>query len=136
MANSENLVNSYKENYFHRFEDVIDGNTGLWKNLMFGTDGTTRRSVTVDASGNLKVVIDSSDVNLPVTKEEKYIMKVDEASATITYVGTAVPTTLTSAASWQVKRIDTGTIAADILFADGNTNFDNIWDNRASLSYS
>jgi hypothetical protein len=32
------------------------------------------------------------------------------------------------------------TIAADgdvsILFADGNDNYDNIWDNRAALSYS
>ena len=53
------------------------------------------------------------------------------------YRGTANPGTLTSAASWRIERI---TIATDgdvtIVHADGNDNFDNIWDNRAGLSYS
>jgi len=53
------------------------------------------------------------------------------------YRGGAVPGTLTSAAAWRVEEI---VIATDgdvtILFADGNDNFDNIWDNRAALSYS
>ncbi len=64
-----------------------------------------------------------------------YAVRLDEASATITYVGEAQAGSLTSAASWRVKRISTasGTV---ITWADGNTNFDNVWDNRASLSYS
>jgi hypothetical protein len=55
----------------------------------------------------------------------------------VTYRGDALPGTLTSAASWRVQRMtmqSDGDIA--ILFADGNDNFDNIWDNRLSLSYS
>lgn len=55
----------------------------------------------------------------------------------VTYRGDALPGTLTSAASWRVQRL---TIQSDgdteVLFADGNDNFDNIWDNRLSLSYS
>lgn len=55
----------------------------------------------------------------------------------VTYRGDALPGVLTSAASWRVSRLTTqsdGDIA--IVFADGNDNFDNIWDNRLSLSYS
>jgi hypothetical protein len=55
----------------------------------------------------------------------------------VTYRGDALPGVLTSAASWRVSRLTTqsdGDIA--IIFADGNDNFDNIWDNRLSLSYS
>lgn len=59
------------------------------------------------------------------------------ATPEVTYKGEAIPGTLTSAALWRVSRI---TIQADgdieIVFADGDSNFDNIWDNRLSLSYS
>lgn len=55
----------------------------------------------------------------------------------VTYRGDALPGTVTSAALWRVQRI---TIQADrdtvIVFADGDDDFDNIWDNRLSLSYS
>ena len=55
----------------------------------------------------------------------------------VTYRGDALPGVVTSAASWRVQRLTTqsdGDIA--IVFADGDDNFDNIWDNRLSLSYS
>jgi hypothetical protein len=55
----------------------------------------------------------------------------------VTYRGDALPGVATSAASWRVSRLtmqSDGDI--DIIFADGNDNFDNIWDNRLSLSYS
>jgi len=61
----------------------------------------------------------------------------DGASPETIYRGNAVPGTSTAAASWRCEEI---TIAVDgdvtILWADGNDNYDNIWNNRASLSYS
>ena len=61
----------------------------------------------------------------------------DGASPETIYKGTANPGAATSLAVWRCEEI---TIAADgdvtILYADGNDNFDNIWDNRAALSYS
>ena len=62
-----------------------------------------------------------------------YAMQLDEG-ATYTYVGEAVPGTLTSAGSWRIKRLTNASGA--LLWADGNASFDNVWDNRASLSYS
>lgn len=61
---------------------------------------------------------------------------VDEPSAGVTYVGKAAIASATSAASWQIiKMVESGTTTT-ITWADGNSSFDNIWNNRAALSYS
>jgi hypothetical protein len=52
----------------------------------------------------------------------------------IDYVGEAAIGTLTSAASWRIKRIDSS--SGTIIQWAGTGVFDQIWDNRASLSYS
>lgn len=55
----------------------------------------------------------------------------------ITYRGDALPGTATSGALWRVQRMtEQSDEDIDIIFADGDDNFDNIWDNRLSLSYS
>lgn len=60
-------------------------------------------------------------------------LRYDEG-ATYTYIGEAAAGTATSAASWRIKRLTNADNT--IVWADGNTNQDNIWDNRAALSYS
>lgn len=78
------------------------------------------------------------DVTGAVTVDQaEYATQIDEAAGSITYVGKAAIGTATSAAAWQVYRMDeSGDPELIILWADGDNNFDNIWDNRASLSYS
>ena len=62
--------------------------------------------------------------------------KIDESDSTTTYVGEAVVGTAGSSAKWRIKKmVKTGTVT-EILWADGNANYDNVWDNRTSLSYS
>ena len=56
------------------------------------------------------------------------------SDATYDYVGTSEPGASTSSAIWQIKRINMTT--GDITWADGDSKFDNVWDNRTSLSYS
>ena len=55
----------------------------------------------------------------------------------VTYRGDALPGTATSSATWRVTRM---TMQSDgdteVLYADGDDLFNNIWDNRLSLSYS
>lgn len=53
------------------------------------------------------------------------------------YIGLASPGTATSAASWQIRKLTySGTNVTELNFADGNLNFDNVWDDHATLSYS
>ncbi len=55
-------------------------------------------------------------------------------SATYTYLCEALPGTLASAAAWRVSRIEKATGVCT--WADGNSDFDNVANNRASLTYS
>ncbi len=62
--------------------------------------------------------------------------RLDDAGGGVTYVGKAVAGSATSGAVWQIQRITESDQDLIIQWADGNINFDNVWDNRASLSYS
>ena len=67
-----------------------------------------------------------------------FVKRIDEVSASITYVWQAKKGTATSSASWFVQKIETTWTETTILTAsNGLTPSDNqIWDDRASLSYS
>lgn len=67
--------------------------------------------------------------------ESQYTSRIDEASATITYVGHADPGSAEGVAVWRIKKIDSSGVLK-VLFADGDKEFNNIWTDRASLTYS
>ena len=61
--------------------------------------------------------------------------RIDEVDATTTYVGLAAPGVGTGSAVWQIRRLTSSGNDLTVEWADGNAEFDNVWDNRASLSY-
>jgi ABC-type transporter Mla subunit MlaD len=63
-------------------------------------------------------------------------LAVKSTDSTITYIGKAVAGSTLASASWQIKRMTDTSGDLSIQFADGDTNFNNIWNNRESLSYS
>lgn len=81
--------------------------------------------------------IDSSNPLNVTQTPSSLTLQMDEAGLGITYVGDAAIGTITSEALWRIKRLDeSGDPELIIKWADGDANFDNIWDNRASLTYS
>ena len=65
------------------------------------------------------------------------IVLVDKTSVTdVIFVGEANPGSSTASAVWKITKIDKSGSVVTILYADGNTNKDNIWNNRVSGSYS
>lgn len=76
------------------------------------------------------------EVTGQVTLGSSVITIVDEASSTVTYVGEASPGDATSDSTWKIKKISISGSITSILMADGDANYDNVWDDRASLSYS
>ena len=56
------------------------------------------------------------------------------------YIGKADPGELESAATWQIQKVTftrNGALTeTEIRFADNDTNFDNIWDDRTTLDYT
>jgi len=63
----------------------------------------------------------------------KFTVHVDTVGA-VDYIGEASVGTATSAASWRIKKVDSTT--GIIIQWAGTGVFDQVWDNRASLSYS
>lgn len=73
------------------------------------------------------------------TEEEMFAQQVDFIGNDLIYRAEADPGAATSAAVWRIRKIDIdnpsqGDIATT--WADGNANFDNVWDDRLGLSYS
>ena len=62
----------------------------------------------------------------------------DYASSTVRYQGHASPGIAESAALWRIKRFtfDAQGRHTKTEYADGNANYDNVWADRASLTYS
>lgn len=61
----------------------------------------------------------------------------DKTTAGIIYVGIGACGQATSASAWQVQKIDTTGSPTDVVVQYANAgNFDQIYDNRGSLSYS
>lgn len=79
-----------------------------------------------DGSGNAVMQITGS---LAV----RYV--VDSTVSTTYYTGKAPAGTLTSAASWQISKLDKAS-GAIITWADGEIDFNKIWDNREYLTYT
>jgi hypothetical protein len=62
--------------------------------------------------------------------------KIDVSASPIIYIGSAPAGVSGGSAGWKVQRITTSSGGAVIEWADGNILYDNVWDNRASLTYS
>lgn len=68
-----------------------------------------------------------------------YVTLLDYNSGTLpVYIGQANADTATSEAKWQIKKLtyDGNDNVTSILAAGGTLDFNQVWDDRASLSYS
>lgn len=62
--------------------------------------------------------------------------RIDETSTLDTvYIGYASIGEIGSNAVWKIKKILT-TLTTEIKWADGNSEYDNVWDDRTSLTYN
>lgn len=61
-----------------------------------------------------------------------------ESGSNPIYIGRASPGSATSSALWQIKKLayDASGNITSIKYAAGSDNFNQIWDSRASFSYS
>lgn len=126
----------------------VDGANGQDGNTLHVGSGAPGAGLGVD--GDQYIDTDNGDIYTKVSGVWNLQGNVGEVAQTtrsdtidptvfpeVTYRGDATPGTATSAAAWRVQRL---TLQSDgdveVLFADGNDSYDNIWDNRLSLSYS
>lgn len=110
----------------------VDANISAGGQQATITDVAGKKSLDVNVTD---ITITSANDSIETRSQAMKII-IDEVSTSITYVGEAATGSSTSGALWRVKRITTSGVITTIEWADGNGNFDNIWNNRASLSYS
>ena len=91
-------------------------------------DPVTDVNATINSAGEL--VVTSGDFLT--------ILLAYDSSDNLEYVGKAVIGALTSAGLWQIKKLayDGNTNLTSVKWADGDSSFDNVWDDRAGKSYS
>ena len=89
-----------------------------------------------DAEGlNFKISLEDLKAHLGDLTMADLTTLIDDVG-TITYIGKALPGTLTSTPNWKIMRVeDIGGGDLEIKWA-GSANFSQIWDNRSSLSFS
>lgn len=80
-------------------------------------------------------VEDISTAIASLTASSDYLLLLDEAALTITYIGEAIPLTTTAQAKWRIKVLETTGPDIAIKWADGSTSFDKVWDDRATYTY-
>jgi hypothetical protein len=104
--------------------------------------GGSAETVTYDNGGSglaatdVQAAIDELAASGGTGAPMQYATELDDAGAGVTYVGEAVPGSATGDPAWRVKRITETGPDVSITWADGDADFDNVWDSRATLSYS
>ena len=93
---------------------------------------TTIASITASGSESVSYKYPLPTIESPLANVDK----IDVNANGTTYYGTAASGTATSAAGWQIQASSVTGVITTFLWADGNVQFDNIWDNRTSLSYA
>lgn len=68
------------------------------------------------------------------TSKANETVRVDDAGAFV-FIGYAIVGSSDASASWKIKRIKTANVV-EIKYAGGTGFYNNIWNNRSSLSYS
>lgn len=104
---------------------------------------TARDIVEIPTTTNVVEEVVSTEViseTIPVLygdEEVPYSKRVDFITDDLLYRGEAAPGTLTSQAAWRIRKITIGT-DGDVTeqWADGNSQFNKVWDNRLSFTYA
>jgi hypothetical protein len=82
-----------------------------------------------------EIVSFDSKVNAYRTTPPELAVIVDDSASPIIYICKAPIGSSTSLAVWQVAKLDT-TSGLVKKWSDGDSKFDNVYDNRASLTYN
>lgn len=109
------------------YDVATSGGTGVGTEVEVTNFPANPATSTLQTTGNTHL----SNISSSLTT--KYVVRL-ETSGTTTYIGKAVPGTATSSALWQIAKMDTST--GTVVTWAGSAAFNQIWDNRAGLTYT
>jgi hypothetical protein len=105
--------NLYSEQHRGNFSFDEETQINVVEPVLYNPNGSVERQIT----GNL-------------------VLRLDDTSTTnVVYIGKAAIGTATSADTWQIRKLDT-TDGLVMTYGGGSAEFNQVWDDRTSLSYS
>jgi hypothetical protein len=116
----------------------VSGKKSLDVNVADITISHTNDSVAIGDGSNLAAVETIGGVNALAVSSKSVTYKkiVDEFDANTIYIGKAAVGSSGASAVWQIKKIVTSGVITTELIANGSDAFNQVWNNRTSLSYS
>ena len=114
-----------------KYSDITDTPVSLVEGELAYSRKSDKLFLGVDSGEN---IVELNTVAEPIDGEQL----VDYLSDTQLYRGESVVGTLSSDASWRIRWIIISADGSSALtrYADGTDDFDNVWDDRATLTYS
>ncbi len=71
-----------------------------------------------------------------ISTAPQWALKVDQVDPNNVYIGYSIIGTSSAAAKWQIRKFITSGNVLSVLWANGSTAANQIWDSRTSLVYS
>lgn len=109
---------------------------GRIKNLVYNTTTMEWEAQTTSGSGGGGSTTISADTSSVSTRQLAMKTVMDEYSSTVTYIGDADTGSSVASAVWRIKRLTQSGTILYVEWADGDGQFNNVWNDRTTLSYS
>lgn len=96
-------------------------------------------SISLSAGEGVLIEQDGEEYTITMEDAVPYAVRIDQAADEVTYyTGYAAASSATASAVWRIKKTVLSASSDDVTvtWADGDTLFNNVWDNRLSLTYS
>lgn len=112
---------------------VWDTDTLSWvRQSQYSSGGPTSNVNVIGTVGITDAQLRASPIS---TIDTEFAQRVDDLG-TVMYIGKAALGTVDATAAWKIKRITFSGALTSTQWANGNANYVNTWDARASYSYS
>ena len=100
-----------------------------------GVTNSTTNQLNVEETQELRLLVALNVINQDALSPSR-IDIIGTAPNTTTYIGYALAGAVEGQPVWKISRVVETAATTIVLWADGNEKMDNVWTNRAALSYS
>lgn len=126
-----NTKNQFNESFTTIIEVIGKDNVNLKITGGAVSGGASQSDVEVRETTALDIVAGLNTLN----EDSVEALRIDEVSAALSYIGYALPGSDNADPVWKIAKISVSGTVTTIQYADSNKEFDNVWDDRASLTY-